>query len=338
MIKSILLLLILPLLLIPSFAELQIYTEQGMDIIGVGKTLNIIITGAVDIVTITITSEFDEIIDTFSFVASDQGDINLPWIISKGLPFGIYIVNATDSFNSAETIYFYEEPIIEVPITVEETFELATNNKDELTIHNSTLSILTNTTDSNSIMLNNYNDTLAYYNSIMIQSNDMMYAQNNTITSLLNDISTLEESISILAEMVEELTSRVPPLPLDAPIIISVIADDPDNLDDIFSDGDTITILFDSETNVPLGDGTLTKQEVDDLFTFSEKIAQAYSGTWTNSSAFVISINSMANSALIINGTIVTPAQTILILSADNNQENYSHQTSPALIGDWGIP
>ena len=163
-----------------------------------------------------------------------------------------------------------------------------------------------------------------------------MMDYNNTLTIQNNMLLIQQESINILSAMVEELTNQIPPLPLDAPIITSVIADDPDNLDDIFSDGDTITILFDSETNVPLGDGTLTKQEVNNLFTFSEKISQAYSGTWTNSSAFTITVNSMANSDLIINSTTVTPAQITPILPADNNPAKYSHQTSPPLSGDFG--
>lgn len=173
-------------------------------------------------------------------------------------------------------------------------------------------------------MVNDHTNTLTIQNKIIEQQNDI--------------ISSLQEDVTILINLVEELLSQVPPLPLDAPIIISVIANDPDNMDDIFSVGDTITILFDSETNIPLGDGILTKSEINNLFTFSDNIAQAYSGTWTNSSAFTININSIANSWLILNSTTVTPAQISLILPADNNQENFSHITSPVLSGDWGTP
>lgn len=180
-------------------------------------------------------------------------------------------------------------------------------------------------------------DDMILIDDTIIQQNTLITLLNNTITSLHNTILNNENSINILAEMVEELLSQVPPLPLDAPIITAVIADDPDNLDNIFSTDDTITILFDSETNLPLGSGTLTKSKINELFTFSDKIGQAYSGTWTNSSAFTISINSAGNSELLLNSTTVTPAQTTPILPADNNQENFSHETSPALTGDWGI-
>jgi len=188
----------------------------------------------------------------------------------------------------------------------------------------------------------NYYNTPNMANEILydmiMDANDIIYIQNNMLSTQNDMILSLQENITILTNLVEELIGQIPPLPLDAPIIISVIADDPDDLDDIFSVDDTITILFDSETNIPLGNGMLTKQEINNLFTFSETIAQAYSGMWTNSSAFTISINSIANSKIIINQTTVTPAQTTLILPADNNQENFSHITSPVLDGDWGMP
>jgi len=212
-------------------------------------------------------------------------------------------------------------------------------------IQNSTASTFFNyynTPDMTNEVLYSYimdnKDTISTHDYMMGEYDTVLSAQNNTITLQNEIINSLREDLIILIALVEELIGQIPPLPLDAPIIISVIADDPDNLDDIFSTDDTITILFDSETNTPLGNGMLTKPEVNELFTFSEKIAQAYSGTWTNSSAFTISINSIANSELIINQTTVTPAQITLILPVDNDSEQFSHETSPALIGDWGMP
>ncbi len=200
MLKSILFLAILPMLIIPAFAELEIFVEDGLDIPSVGKTIIIKITGAVDTVIFIITSEFDEIIDTFSFVASDQGEISLPWLIPKDMPFGNYIINATDSFNSAEVIYVYEELIEPIPITLEETFELATNNKNALNIHNSTLSI---------------HDIMIYSHDTMVNEHSQNFIlHNDKIDSLLLLISSLQQEVKGLKELVQGEA----PIPDDTPV------------------------------------------------------------------------------------------------------------------------
>ncbi|AFS80974.1 hypothetical protein NKOR_05440 [Candidatus Nitrosopumilus koreensis AR1] len=106
------------------------------------------------------------------------------------------------------------------------------------------------------------------------------------------------------------------------PSIISVIADDPDNSDDSYSVGDTITVEFSDPTNTPLYDETaaakdsrldglgadteptfaeqleiidneertLTKSEVDSLFQFTQELGDDYRGFWDDGSTFVITI------------------------------------------------
>jgi len=76
------------------------------------------------------------------------------------------------------------------------------------------------------------------------------------------------------------------------PAITSLTAADPDNSDSIFSDGDTITVRFSEDTNrIGFAVGaTMTKANLDSLFTFTQEIGDDYTGVWTDDSTLVISI------------------------------------------------
>ena len=104
-----------------NFAEKEIEVlatlQEGMQIIvevddlrtsHLGKTISIKVIEAKQSVEINIIAEDGEIIQTLSFVASAQGEINQPWIIPKETEPGIYTVNATDNFDSAETTFIVE--------------------------------------------------------------------------------------------------------------------------------------------------------------------------------------------------------------------------------------
>jgi hypothetical protein len=82
--------------------------EDGIDVGGVGKTISIKVNGAQQTVEIEIIAEDGEVIETLSFPASDQGAIDLPWLIPKDTEPGIYTIIVTDAFNSAETTYLLE--------------------------------------------------------------------------------------------------------------------------------------------------------------------------------------------------------------------------------------
>lgn len=120
------------------------------------------------------------------------------------------------------------------------------------------------------------------------------------------------------------------------PVIVSLIVDDPDNLDEIYSVGDTITIKFDSDTNKPGGTGLQRRAAVNDMFTFTESIAQRYRGQWTTADTFTITIDSVSNVVLLIGATTVRPAGITQILSVDKTSEP-SSAVSPVLSGDFGI-
>ena len=82
--------------------------EEGVDVGGVGKTISIKVNGAQQTVEIEIIAEDGKVIETLSFPASDQGAIDLPWLIPKDTEPGLYTISVVDAFNSAETTYLLE--------------------------------------------------------------------------------------------------------------------------------------------------------------------------------------------------------------------------------------
>ena len=74
----------------------------------VGKIITIKVIGAQQTVEIEIIAEDGEIIETLSFQASSQGEINQPWIIPKEMEPGIYTVRVVDAVDSAETTFKYQ--------------------------------------------------------------------------------------------------------------------------------------------------------------------------------------------------------------------------------------
>ena len=125
-----------------------------------------------------------------------------------------------------------------------------------------------------------------------------------------------------------------------APAITSLVVDDPDNADGRYSVGDTITITFDSDTNMPGGIATQNRTDINDMFTFSHphKIGKAYDGLWTSPDTFTITLNHVINTMkpLLIGNSTVTPNEIIPILSFDETSSP-SNSTSPVLTGDFGI-
>jgi len=131
--------------------------------------------------------------------------------------------------------------------------------------------------------------------------------------------------------------SLTPPPQSSVPVIISLIADDPDDGDIVYSAGDTITMTFDSDTNTPGGAGIQTKTAVDNLFTFTKSLGQPYRGQWITADTFTITINSIRNARPpVIGVTTATPSGITSILSTDGTSIP-SNSTSPVLSGDFGI-
>ena len=70
-----------------------------------GKTAVIKVFGAQQNVEIKIISSDGKVIETLSFPASSAGEVNQPWIVPKETVPGIYTVNATDAFGTAQTTF-----------------------------------------------------------------------------------------------------------------------------------------------------------------------------------------------------------------------------------------
>ena len=83
---------------------------------------------------------------------------------------------------------------------------------------------------------------------------------------------------------------------LAPPRIVSFVVDDPDDLDDVYSAGDTLTLGLDMRTNALTAPGTGSapattagdRAYVDSLFSFSLSLGADYSGGWRDASTFVV--------------------------------------------------
>lgn len=233
--------------------------------------------------------------------------------VASGLANGVsyeFRVSGINTYGISDstTVTAIPESIIEI----QELLDMVTNNTN-------TLNINKNTIDANYATLTDYNYTLMDYNITLI-------TQNETILSLQEELAALTLLVNSLLEPQSE-----------APKIIAVTASDPDNLDDVYSDGVIITINFDEDTNQPGGEGTQQKSAVDDMFAFSDSIGQGHNGVWATPDTFVITITNINGAGPPLIGiTTVTPTGITLILSADETTTP-STVTSPVLGGDWGV-
>ena len=184
--------------------------------------------------------------------------------------------------------------------------------------------------DTNIVMINDMYGTIGTLE-IENEQKDTIITTLTQTTILLQ--TQLEEMHIILEDFIEGSII----LPMNPPIITSFTVNDPDDLDEIYSIDDTITITFDSDTNMPGGAISQHKHKVNQMFTFSESLGSAYKGTWVTPDTFVITIKSVKNAELIINSTTATPTGITPILPF-NSSPTPSNSTSPVLGGDFGIP
>ena len=83
----------------------QITVEEGINIPGVGDSMQIKIVGVSQTTAIEIISADGQVIDSLEFVASSGGEINQPWIIPKDTEPGTYTIKVSDAFTSAESTF-----------------------------------------------------------------------------------------------------------------------------------------------------------------------------------------------------------------------------------------
>ncbi|KAH3742736.1 calcium-binding protein [Pelomyxa schiedti] len=117
------------------------------------------------------------------------------------------------------------------------------------------------------------------------------------------------------------------------PSIVSLIADDPDNQDGIYSTGDTLTLLFNEPTNTPYG-LYLTRANIDSLFTFSESLGANYTGKWLNTTLLRITVvRPQGANPTIANLTVKCSSSSLKDSPGTSLPCNTS---SPTAKGDWG--
>ena len=118
-----------------------------------------------------------------------------------------------------------------------------------------------------------------------------------------------------------------------SPQISSYVANDPDDADDSYSDGDTLTITFSIPTNQS---GTATSANILGNFTFSQPVGASYSGVWTNSQTLVITATSVAGGNQNIGVTTVSASGTNTIGDFNPHPDAEIAGGMSTLSGDFG--
>jgi len=138
-------------------------------------------------------------------------------------------------------------------------------------------------------------------------------------------------------------TSQSPPLQgtfglSPGPSIKSLVADDPDSSDSVYSVGDIISMRFSEPTNQKdpsPGDGKLTRNDLDKLFTFTQSIGDDYSGQWIDSMNLKITIDEIT----LDEPPEINELRAIAKASGDIQTDEgsaASTSTSPVLTGSFG--
>ena len=119
----------------------------------------------------------------------------------------------------------------------------------------------------------------------------------------------------------------------DSPILSSYVANDPDDADTVYSDGDTLTITFNIPTNQS---GTATSANILGNFTFSQPLGASYSGMWTNAQTLVITVSSAAGGNQNIGVTTVSTSITNTIGDLNPHTDAEIAGGMATLSGDFG--
>lgn len=256
-----------------------------------------------------------------------QNDGNFDFIIDiSDWDIGSHTITVTIQDSTANITLYYHNII---DMTPESNYEKIMIQQDTDEQHDRKFS-------EQETMLESHGTKLDDHGSIMSNQDSMMYSYQDEIDIIKEEQTKQQGILDIIMGILEGILGTPPPIPADAPIILSITADDPDDLDDVYSVDDVIIIQFDSDTNTPGGTGMQKKQQVNNLFTFSEIPAQAYNGQWVTPDIFVITVKSVNNAEITIGETRVTPTGITPILPSDNTPDA-SYLTSPVLNGDWGI-
>ena len=126
-----------------------------------------------------------------------------------------------------------------------------------------------------------------------------------------------------------------------APSIASYVANDPDDGDAVYSNGDTITINLSSAGNVTLGVITDTT-DITGNFTFpidNPLTAATFTGEWITTSQLLITLTSIGTNTLTIDSSTVDPTAGNNIGDPNPNDNSVMSAADPnvTLSGDFGL-
>ena len=98
----------------------------------------------------------------------------------------------------------------------------------------------------------------------------------------------------------------------EGPRIVSFVADDFDNGDDVYGSGDTLTVVFDLATNRGGADERATSVNVDNMLVFSQALGSDINSQWSDDSTLVVTVTSPAGAGDVLVGrTTVLPQPTV---------------------------
>ncbi|XP_066301844.1 uncharacterized protein [Branchiostoma lanceolatum] len=101
----------------------------------------------------------------------------------------------------------------------------------------------------------------------------------------LDYTASVEDSFSDPSLYLEQLDGKTPQ-------VLSVVADDADNGDSHWSNGDTLTITFDVDTDTP---PVATETELSRILTFNPPLGTSYTGQWVTATVLVITVQDTSN-------------------------------------------
>jgi hypothetical protein len=125
-----------------------------------------------------------------------------------------------------------------------------------------------------------------------------------------------------------------------APVISSYVADDPNDLDAIWSNGDTITINLDVTGNVTIGAIT-DNTDITGNFTFPLQDplnGATFTGEWITKKQLVITVSSIGGNTPLIGTSTVDPKSTNNISTTVNDTSVMLTSTADVVLsGDFGL-
>jgi len=107
------------------------------------------------------------------------------------------------------------------------------------------------------------------------------------------------------------------------PIILSIVADDPDGADAVFGNGDAITVTFSEATNEPTVN---TKATLDGIFAFSQSLGTDYAGLFIDPETLIITIVDSSTNGLPSPGTFTISTDGTSVLKSGTGLETYTYR------------